>query len=142
MDRFGPQFKYLHGKHDLNILFPDEAPTTSTPWGQATRSTKRHDYEKQKVLDAIKSPSMQDVDPRDLKATQGQITRAGVKHYMENPGKVYADQHLAGNEHPVVYRRDDGTNLLLSGHHRAAAAMLQGRQFQANVVEGGWGHER
>jgi hypothetical protein len=81
---------------------------------------------------------MRELDPRDLHATQGTVTRPGVNYYMGNEyqetGRTYADMHQAGNRYPVVYTRG-GQNKLLSGHHRATAALLRGEQFRAIHIE-------
>lgn len=136
----------LHGTHDIGALFPDTAPLTSAPWPSARRLKSRGDYDKGLVKDVLSAPPVvEDVDPRYLHRTQPSITRAGVQHYMDPAnqatGKLFADQASAGNRIPVVYSRD-GEDLLLSGHHRAAAALLQGRQFKARRIVGGWGAPR
>jgi hypothetical protein len=144
--RFGPNSEKVWGSHAIESLFPDETPITQTAWPSATRSRKRFDYDKEKVVDAVRqhlwTPHLEQVDPRELHATQPAVTRAGVQHYMRPNPRRYADTGQAGNVHPVVYKRDDGVNLLLSGTHRGHAALLQGRQLDAVVVEGSWGKDR
>jgi len=54
----------------------------------------------------------------------------------EQTGETYADKDNIGNQMPVVYNKSNGQNVLLSGHHRAQAALLQGRQFDARQVYG------
>lgn len=92
----------------------------------------------------------EDVDPRLLMGTQGGLTHAGMKHYMESDaydriGETYADRANIGNRHPVVYQNNDvGARFILSGHHRATAALLKGQPLKAVVVHGGsggWGQE-
>lgn len=82
---------------------------------------------------------LQSVDPRTLSATQGNITRAGVRYYLgqkyENSGMTFADNDRPTNRVPMVYRRSNGENLILTGHHRAAAALLKGEPLRAIVVE-------
>lgn len=140
-ERFGPGYRYLYGSHDVERLFPEGKPSTITPWGSTTRSKVRQDYEKDKVESALKDRQLSDIDPRNLKSTQPFITRAGVSHYMQPGAPVYRDSHQAGNKDPVVYKRGE-EHILLSGHHRAAAALLQGRQFKGILVEGDWGPPR
>lgn len=81
------------------------------------------------------------VDPRNLVATQDHLVRSTVRGYVSDPNTVQHDTHQSGNKRPVVYDRN-GTHLILSGHHRAAAALLRGEQFDAVVVHGGFGDER
>ena len=148
-DRSGGRPKTRPGAAaDPDTLFGD-APTAPTPWPNAGRSKSRRDYDPDVVKDAIANPEhhhLQDIDPRDLRSTQPAITRGGVQHYLsdhyDRTGETFADHGNPGNRRPVVYRREDGQNLLLSGHHRATAALLQGRPLQAVVVHGPWGPDR
>ncbi len=143
----------FYGRGDLEAMFPDEAPTRPVPWEQAGRRKDVEDYDKVRVSALIKGPvELHDLDPRDLHAYQPAVTRAGVRHYLGSDytlhGITHADQGKSYNQYPVVYRRDplqpggEHQNIILSGHHRAAAALLQGRQFRARYVEGPWGPPR
>ena len=144
----------FYGRGDLEAMFPDEAPTRPVPWEQASKRKDREDYDKVRVAGLIKGPvELHDLDPRDLHAYQPAVVRAGVRHYLHSDaymhgGETYADAGKAYNQYPVVYRRDplnpggEHQNIILSGHHRAAAALLQGRQFRARYVEGPWGELR
>ena len=144
----------FYGAQHLDALFPDEAPTRSVPWEQAGRRKDLEDYDKVRVAGLIKGKvELHDLDPRDLHAYQPAVTRGGVRHYLHNDaymhgGETYADQGKSYNQYPVVYRRDplhqggEAQNIILSGHHRAAAALWQGRQFRARYVEGPWGPPR
>jgi hypothetical protein len=131
------------GTKEIGNLFPDGAPATSVPWDVAGRRKDRMPYDQSKVTEALSNPDhpVQGVDPTTLTATQPSITRAGVAHYSSGATEQYSEGG-AGNVHPVVYARDDGTNLILSGHHRAATALLNGDQFQAKVVRGGHGEPK
>lgn len=144
------------GSNDIDHLFPDGKPLTVVPWEQMGRRKDRQDYDRGLVRATLAKPpsehEFEEIDPRTLHATQPSIVRDGVSHYLEHDYRTgnrptYADQDMVGNRHPVVYRRADlhgrePQNLLLSGHHRAAATLLQGRQFRARVIEGGWGPMR
>jgi len=141
----------LSGAQDIDRMFPGGSPMTTTPWQGMGRRRDVKDYDQERVRHVLLNPQqhpMVHIDPADvrLRATQPSITRAGVQHYLGDDyakhGTTYADQHNAGNVHPVVYAREDGQHLLLSGHHRAAAALLQGRQFPVRLVEGPWGGPR
>lgn len=146
----------FYGKDDIDAMFHDGAPKRPVPWEQASRRKDREDYDKGAVAAELKKPpsetQLHEVDPRDLHAYQPEVVRGGVKHYMgtqfHQTGETFADQGKAYNAHPVVYRREGlepgmaTQNIILSGHHRAAAALLQGRPLQARVVNGPWGPER
>jgi hypothetical protein len=127
------------------------AVKTPAPWPSAGRSKALQDYDPEVVSGVIaRAPEdIAEVDPRTLHASQPWITSAGVEHYMsgqyEETGKTFADSDNAGNVYPVVYMREVGervTPIILSGHHRAAAALAQGRPLRALVARGGWGPPR
>ena len=131
--------KRAQGSNDLESLFPDQAPTTAMPMDVAARRKGGPGYDAARVKAALgqKDPHLDEVDPSTLTATQPGLTRAGVAHYLSHGQfSAYSDEPSAGNTHPVVYNRDDGTNLLLSGHHRAAAALLAGTSLKALRVQG------
>ena len=138
----------FYGK-GLNSLFPEGgSEVTTIPFPAAGRRKDRDAYDKDLVHKTLANPvSTEQFDPRTLHATQPGVTRGGVAHYMDpsNQG-LYANAHEAGNQHPVIYSRKDcvdcpETHMLLSGHHRATAALLQGRQLTGVRVQGGWGRE-
>jgi hypothetical protein len=144
----------LHGAGDSEALFKGGL-ITGSPWPQQSRRKDVKDYDQSKVASLLsRAPSESDFrefDPRSLHATQPSVTRGGVEHYLtpdyERTGRTYADQGNVGNRHPVVYTRTDERtgkvqNVVLSGHHRAAAALLQGKQFKARHIEGGFGGPR
>jgi hypothetical protein len=127
----------IHGAGDAGVLFKG-APKTMTPWPSAGRTKSNpRGYDPDLVQKALSNPAphMSDVDPRDLHATQPWVTAEGVSHYMgdeyRKTGRTFADQHVESNRFPVVYSDAQGRNKLLSGHHRATAALLQGRQLRA-----------
>jgi hypothetical protein len=117
--------------------------TRPTPWREQSRSTKLQDYDHEAVKKVLREkPVLEDVDPRILKSSQPSITRAGVSHYLSDgdhakTGRTFADHGNVGNAHPVVYVHDNGDHVLLSGHHRAAAALFEGRPLRARIVRGG-----
>lgn len=133
----------------MEALFPEgSAPIRTAPWPSAGRRKDRRDYDPDIVREAITSPPvLSEVDPRNLRATQPMITHQGVDYYYNDPtyeatGRTFADPDNPGNKYPVVYKREDGQNLLLSGHHRAAADLAKGRNTRAIVREGPWGPQR
>lgn len=90
----------------------------------------------QKALSDIK---LTQVDPKTLKTQQGFVTRAGVDYYMKDKyrktGETYADPGDAGNRFPMVWKKPNGDNVILSGNHRFTAALIEGRTQAAIVVE-------
>lgn len=133
------------GSGDLDALFSGSsgAVPVPAPWPGAGRLKDRSPYDAALVRQAVSRPDLTEVDPRHLHATQSSITRGGVEYYMgdewERSGTTFGDQGKAGNRYPFVYAREDGENLLLAGHHRAAAALLRGRPLVTKRVEGPWG---
>lgn len=143
------QFAHLYGSGDLDAVFPDEMLRRPAIWDRGGRRIKIKDYDQNLVDDILRRPpheSRRLVDPRDLHATQSELTRSGVKYYLGDTywrtGRTFADQHNPGNIMPVVYFREDGQNLILSGHHRAAAKFLRGEPLEVRGVHGPWGPPR
>lgn len=127
----------MHGAGDSAHLFAG-APKTVSPWPSAGRTKSNpRGYDPERVNAAVANPSahLRQMDPRDLHATQPWVTKEGVDYYMgtayKKTGRTFADQGNAGNRFPVIYTDTQGRNKLLSGHHRATAALLRGEQFKA-----------
>jgi hypothetical protein len=130
----------------LDRLIP--GGTTTTPWqpaGWLKRELTQPELgaRQEAVAKVLKAPpELVDVDPRRLRSSQPAVTRDGVSHYLnsrqwEMTGATYADQHNVGNQYPTVYRRSrDSEQVLLSGHHRATAALMRGEPLRARMVEG------
>lgn len=128
------------GSKDIDTLFPDGAAMTVPPWPRAGSRKDRTDFDTHVVDNAVRERKLVSVDPRNLHSTQGGLTRAGVSHYLQSD-ENYKEGWKAGNKDPVVYDRN-GTQMLLSGHHRAATALLRGEQFDAVLAKGDWGAPR
>lgn len=125
------------GKGDSSALF-GVADDTPTPWPSVSRTKKGLPYDKDVVRRVLSGPpQLHDFDPRNLHATQPTILRSHVDYYLQpeygNTGRTSADQENVGNQHPFVYQTPDGRNLLLAGHHRAAAAVLRGEPLRART---------
>lgn len=127
-------------------------PTAGMPFERARGSAAiGRAYDLDIARDAIRDKDfpVTEVDPRTLSSTQPSVTRDGVRFYMSDEykqsGETYADlnhragAHSAGNKVPIVYHTEDGKeNVILSGHHRATAALLSGQMLKAKVVTGPW----
>lgn len=130
-----------YGSNDPDTLF-GPAPTAVAPWPKAGRLKKGTQFDHDAIARVLQAPpSLTEFDPRHLHATQGSITRPGVDYYMNQPdyeqmGRTYADQGNVGNRFPVVYEDVQGRYNILSGHHRATAALLRGTPFMARHVLG------
>ncbi len=144
--RSGPERFWGQG---IAALFPpDTAPTTVVPWPSAGRRKDRRDHDQDLVGQVLVAPPcLALVDPRTLWATQPGITRSGVDYYLNDLryprlGRTYADRDKVSNAFPFIYRRTDGQNLILAGHHRSAAALVRGEPVLALVGDGPWGGPR
>ena len=135
--------KYSSGRGDamygqgFNALFTGDGPVTSAPFMAAGRLKTEPLFNADAVKQTLSMPNppTADFDPGDLRSTQPMVTRGGVKHYMDNPDSLFSDQNNAGNQMPVVYSKLDGQHIILSGHHRATAALLQGKPLTAIHVQ-------
>lgn len=142
--------EHLYGQNDVEAMFPEGALIRPVPWQGASRRKNQAPFDKDLVRHTLQTPiegtrGLTDIDPRVLRASQPNVTRAGVAYYMspqfEQTGRTFADQSHLGNQHPLVYSRE-GQEVLLSGHHRAAAALLKGQPLRARRISGPWGEQR
>ena len=150
-----PRVAALYGSGDPGQIFGGQAKAP-VPWKQPIMRRDRQTYNPEVVRNELLQPVSREhglvpVDPRHLQATQPHLVRAAVEHYMSDQfkqtGQRFADQHNVGNHHPFVYSRqrdnaDEPDEILLAGHHRAAAALLKGEPLMARRVQGGWGPDR
>ena len=114
-------------------------PTAPAPWPRAPRLKGQKLYDEALVHEALKQPPrLEKVDPRILYATQPSVVKSHAEYYLtdtyKRTGRPSADQGNVGNQFPTVYVNKKGQHLLLSGHHRALAAMIQGEQLDARIV--------
>lgn len=129
----------------MDRMFPEGAPQSPSPWPSAPRTRTHAAINLRAIGEAVSHPErheVQDLDPRRLHTMQSGLGRAGVDYYLHDPayretGQTFADAHDAGNRTPVVFHDDaSGRDIISSGNHRAAAALLSGGQFRALVVHG------
>jgi hypothetical protein len=139
----------LHGsgRDGVNATFGN-GPTGLTPWPRVGRLKGEPAYDDELVqVELRKKPAdivLQNTDPRELWASQGGLVKQHVEYYLHDltwklTAEPSADKNQLGNRFPVVYFRDDGRRIILSGHHRAAAALLNGEPLKARIVTGGKG---
>jgi hypothetical protein len=79
-----------------------------------------------------------DLDPRELTGTQHGLQGGAMSHYLKHSygenAKLFDNSQGSGNDRPVVVgfmKR----KFIMSGHHRAAAALLKGEPLQARYKE-------
>jgi hypothetical protein len=115
------------------------------PNGYGIKGHKNGKYLDQQAIDeAVSRAETELVDPKTLSSAQRSVTKTGVEYYLtdgyKKTGETYADQTVKANRFPVVY---EGTDLIgrtyrtiLSGNHRATAALIQDEPLRAIVVRG------
>lgn len=83
-------------------------------------------------------PSVVDVDPRPLHATQPWVVGSHAAHYVtgvwETTGTTSADRASFANRYPLVHVDDRGRAIILAGHHRSFVALVSGRPVRARVL--------
>jgi hypothetical protein len=152
---YGGQFDQYHGKGMESLFPPGSAPKTVIPIPAASRRKDRSGWSSEHVHAALSEDRQTSrIDPRELKSTQTWVTHEGVSHYMgseyERTGRTFSDAHDPGNARPVIYSRPRNPenpastqeHVILSGHHRATAALLKGEQLEHVSVKGPWGPVR
>jgi hypothetical protein len=129
-----------YGAGDPDVLFKGR-PWTGAPWPGAGKMKDQSHINRELIHAALsKPPELEDVDPRPLRATQPNILREHVNYYMDRSGaydltgRTSRDQHNVGNMFPTIYVRPDDKWDILSGHHRATAALLKGEALRARVI--------
>ena len=131
----------------VEVMFPNGALTVPAPFPSVGKHKKLKPYVQSIVDDGLKSGTTTKIDPRTLHTMQPGVTRDGVGHYIDSTDGALFDQTAsATNDQPLVYIRDEGNGreraILLTGNHRAAAALAKGEQLDAIVVKGPWGPPR
>lgn len=142
-NKFGQKPHELYGNIGHVDEFFQGNSTRPVPWPQAQYKKTQHLYDKDAVSKALRDPDheLEDVDPRDLQASQSSVVRSAAQHYLDGDhhktGQTYEGGANLGNKHPVIFHDNDtGKRTILSGHHRAFAALAEGRPLRAKVVRG------
>lgn len=138
------RFEDTYGQ-GIESVFPEgTVGATTVPFPSASRRKGEPVFDPVPVRQALVEPvRLQNFDPRTLHATQSGVTREGVDYYLEDDrngyratGRTFADQDQAGNRYPVIYRNPRSEQLvILSGHHRATAALVDGRPLEGIYVD-------
>lgn len=134
----------------LDALFPvvsispsgrkERNPSAGIPWPAAGRRIDEPLYDNDLVQEALKRKQLVEVDPRNLYSIQSGLSLDGMRYYMGDTyartGETFADRDRPTNRFPIVYhRRRNNQYVLLTGNHRAAAALLKGEMLRAILVE-------
>ena len=119
-------------------LFGNSETTAPVPWPSAPRKKGQKPIDRELIREALNNPKIEAVDPRLLHATQPNIVKTHADYYMtdayKKTGKTSADQANPTNAFPMIYINKDGKHIILSGHHRAAAALAKGETLPALIV--------
>lgn len=109
------------------------------PWPRPGRPKHEPLYDRDVVGRFVsQQPGLTEVDPADLYATQTWVLRSHVGYYLagewERTGRTSADMHKRANRYPLIYPGARGRLLILAGHHRSMAALIEGRPVLARLV--------
>jgi hypothetical protein len=119
----------LFGGHDKTLI----------PFPRVPRRKGEALYDREAVATLLAQPAkLEPVDPRELHATQNWVVREHAEYYRrgvwELTGRPSADHDSVANRFPVIAIDDRGRKMILTGHHRSAVALLEGRPLLARVV--------
>jgi hypothetical protein len=126
------------GISDLDVVFSG-GDRIVCPWPSARRR-KGTPLVAPDVTGALLAggPHLADVDPRHLRCTQTWVLHHHVAWYLtgawERTGTTSADRGKAHNRYPLIHQDDRGDLVILAGHHRSMAALIEGRPIRARVL--------
>ena len=132
----------LWGCGGIDVVF-HRADRVLLPWARASHRRSPTGIEQATHLRATVSdilarpPRLMEVDPRHLRATQPWALRHHVSYYLtgawERTGITSADRDSEANRYPTITL---GTERVIhTGHHRALAALIQGRALLARTTD-------
>jgi hypothetical protein len=115
----------------MDILFGPHSQVVA-PWPRAPRRKGQPAFDVTAVPALLDAPvDLVEVDPRELWANQTWVVRGHADYYLtgrwERSGETSADRHIELNRFPVVVPDHRQRLVIISGHHRAAAALIEGR---------------
>jgi hypothetical protein len=134
----GGLFNRLWGCGDLDRLF-GTADRTVTPWPRGGKLKYGENFDRNAVTALLASPvGLIDIDPREVWCSQPWLLREHVDYYRtgrwELSGRTSADQLAEHNRFPIIVRDYRDRLLVVAGHHRTAAALIEGRRVRARVA--------
>ncbi len=109
------------------------------PWPSAPRRKREPVVAAEDIGRLIAGPpALADLDPRVMFATQIFCVAHHVAYYLgpewARTGRTSADAGKPSNRYPLVWVDGDGRQILLGGHHRSLAALIQGRPVRCRVL--------
>jgi hypothetical protein len=109
------------------------------PWPRGGRSRLGPTYDRVAVERLLDEPAdLMEVDPGALHASQNWIVRSHVAYYLtgewERTGRTSADRDSELNRFSVIALDNRGQSIILAGHHRAAAALIEGRPLLVRTL--------
>ncbi|MGI8755651.1 MAG: hypothetical protein ACR2MB_07285 [Acidimicrobiales bacterium] len=135
--RSSPTANLLWGCGDVAAAFTGDRRVV--PWPSAPR-WKHKPLIEQGDVDRLLGgpPALADLEPRAMFATQTFCVASHVRYYAgtewARTGRTSADQGRPQNRYPLVWIDEDGRQILLGGHHRSLAALIQGRPVRCRVL--------
>ena len=131
-----PDAERLWGGGDIEVHFIGHQEIV-VPWPRLS-STKSGPKTPSALLFFAEAPSLRYLDPRQLWSTQSWVLRNHVSYYLtgewERSGRTSADQNKLANRYPLVVADSNGRMAILAGHHRSAAALIEGRELLVRWV--------
>lgn len=126
------------GIGDLDAVF-GASDRVVCPWRSASRARERPVYRPEDVRALLAGgPHLVDLDPRDLRCTQTWVLAQHARYYLtgqwERTGTTSADRGAAHNRYPLIHVGQRGQLVILAGHHRSLAALIEGRPVRARVL--------
>lgn len=127
----------IWGYRDLDVVFGGDLATV--PWPRAPRGhLQRTGLDAQARQLIGRPPALSEIDPRILWANQPSVVRHHAAHYLtgiwERTGTTSADMDQPLNRYPLVAVDPAGRHVLVTGHHRSLAALIEGRPVLCRVV--------
>lgn len=128
----------LLGAGDLDAAFPGQAVKTVCPFPRAGHLRNGPTPHQRFTPELMAGPvHLSEVDPCTLWSSQGWVVREHAAYYLtgawERRGVTSADRSSASNRWPVVVIDHLERPVIVAGHHRSLAALLQGRPLVARV---------
>lgn len=122
---------------DLDVYFKGAAKAI-VPWPSAGRRKGEPRTPAASIEHLLAAPArLHEVDPRTLSASQPWVLRTHTSYYLtgewELTGRTSADMHSSANRYPTFAERS-GQLVIVTGHHRSLAALIQGRPVLARIV--------
>jgi hypothetical protein len=117
---------------DLACVFGAGAPKSPCPWPRSGRSKTGPPLRHVVTADFVTAEvRLTHVDPRQLWCSQPWVLLEHARYYTtgrwEITGETSADRHDACNRYPIVIDGPRGELVIVSGHHRALVALVEGR---------------